>query len=271
MPAAARQSDTRSGTASPPRHAGEDLRQLVVEVRGRLEHALHDLLGLGPAAVAGEAERDQGVVVGPDGAVVVRERVVAGVPEDIVRTPQPDHSSSPISRSTTASRALRRDDAAPQQVAHVRAHRVDGLLVAVERKRVVAAALVDPVRVVERSAAAPSPLCRAGRRAPGRARPRARSRPCAASRRRRSPAPRTARSAAPPACRRAKRCESCESFHDWLSSPRARALLVLDEAVAVAVAVAVDPLERRAWRARAASSRARVSSVHRQTSESRTR
>src|SRR5207245_8991015 len=44
---------------------------------------------------------------------------------------------------------FRRDDAAPQQVPDVRAERIDAPLLAVERKRVVAAALVAPERLVE--------------------------------------------------------------------------------------------------------------------------
>ena len=45
--------------------------------------------------------------------------------------------------------AVRRDDAAPEQVADVRAERVDLPLVAVEREHVEAAALVGPERLVE--------------------------------------------------------------------------------------------------------------------------
>src|SRR5207237_7518137 len=44
---------------------------------------------------------------------------------------------------------LRRHDPAPEQVAVVRAERVDLLLVAVERERVIAAPPVDPVGPVE--------------------------------------------------------------------------------------------------------------------------
>ena len=40
-----------------------------------------------------------------------------------------------------------------------------------------------------------------------------------------------------------KRCESPESFHDWLTRPRSERRSVLDEAVAVEVAVLVDPRE----------------------------
>ena len=97
-----------------------------------------------------------------------------------------------------------------------------GALLAVERERVVAAALVDPERLVEAPLAARRPRARAARRARGRATPRARSRPCAASRRRRSPAPRTARSAARAMRPSGKRCESHESFHDWFVEPARR-------------------------------------------------
>ena len=90
---------------SSARQPGEDLRQLVVEERDAASSiAPDDPVRLLPAPVAREPRGDQGVVVGPDGAVVVRERVVGGVrASDIVRTPQPDQSPSPISASTTAS------------------------------------------------------------------------------------------------------------------------------------------------------------------------
>src|SRR5205085_9525192 len=45
--------------------------------------------------------------------------------------------------------AVRRDDAGEEQVPDVRAERVDLVLLPVERERVVAAPLLDPVRVVE--------------------------------------------------------------------------------------------------------------------------
>ena len=46
---------------------------------------------------------------------------------DIVRTPQPDQSASPISAATTCSTRSGRDDPAPEQVPDVRAERVDPL------------------------------------------------------------------------------------------------------------------------------------------------
>src|SRR5919197_5775004 len=85
----------------------------------------------------------------PDRAVVVRERVVAGVagrhrphtpagPEPVTHQCVDDLLDSPL-----------RDDPAPQQMADVRAERVDLPLVAVQRERVEAAALLDPERIVE--------------------------------------------------------------------------------------------------------------------------
>ena len=87
--------------------------------------------------------------MGPDRAVVIRERVVAGV----ARGHGAHAPTGPelVSHQLVDDRvdAFRRDDAAPEQMADVRAERVDLPLVAVERQRVVAAALLDPEGLVE--------------------------------------------------------------------------------------------------------------------------
>ena len=155
----------------------------------------HDAVRVGPARVPREAPRDERVVVGPDRSIVVAERAVrrlgarhrphAPARPQVVAHQRIDHGVD----------ARRRHDAAPEQVADVRAERVDAILLGVERERVVAAALLDPVRLVEPRAQLVGLALEPVRRAPGRARPRGRARPCAASRRRRSPAPHTARSA----------------------------------------------------------------------------
>ena len=134
----------------------------------------------GQRAVPREAPRDQRVVVGPDGAVVVAERVVRRRRRvDIVRTPQPDQSSvahqlrrRPRRRAPAGRCPLQSRWPMFEQSESTRS------LVAVERERVVAAALVDPERLVEARAQLARPRARAARRAPGRARPRARARPC---------------------------------------------------------------------------------------------
>jgi hypothetical protein len=64
--------------------------------------------------------------------------------------PQPLNSSRDVSRATVAA-GLGRQDAAPEQMADVRTQRVDLLLLAVERERIVAA-LAVPERLVERLA-----------------------------------------------------------------------------------------------------------------------
>jgi hypothetical protein len=64
--------------------------------------------------------------------------------------PQPLNSSRDVSRATVAA-GLGRQDAAPEQMADVRTQRVDLLLLAVERQRIVAA-LAVPERLVERVA-----------------------------------------------------------------------------------------------------------------------
>ena len=156
----------------------------------------------------------------PDGSVVVRERAVAGV----CRRHRPHAPARPelLAHEAVDDRvdAMLGDDPAPQEMADVRRERVDPVLLAVERERVEAAAVLD-TRTPRRSGrAARPPRARAGRRGRGRAKPRAPARPSAASRRRRSPAPRTA-AIGPVAWRPSwKSWELWESFHDWFSSPR---------------------------------------------------
>ena len=93
-----------------------------------------------PRAVPGEARRDQRVVVRPDGAVVVLDRVVGGSPSaDIVRTPQPENSGADPAGAATVARGM----VGRRMPLHSRwpmlEVRVDGPLVAVERQRVEAA------------------------------------------------------------------------------------------------------------------------------------
>ena len=68
-----------------------------------------------------------------------------------MRTPHPDQSSCRASASTIGSTRVLGDDAAPEQVADVRAERVHPALVAIERERVVPAAVGDPEGGVEAS------------------------------------------------------------------------------------------------------------------------
>ena len=121
----------------------------MVKMRRGQEHALDDPQRLGPAAVAGEPQGDQRVVVRPDRAVVVRERVVAGVVLGHRPHPPPRPERLAHERVHDRVHALVRHDAAPQQMADVRAHRVDRPLVTIQRERVVAAAVLDPERLVE--------------------------------------------------------------------------------------------------------------------------
>ena len=181
----------------------------------------------------------------PDRAVVVRERVVA-------RVAARHRAHAPARPELLAHQlvddrvdALPGHDPAPEQVADVRAERVDLPLLAVEREHVVAAARVGPEAPRRRCASAPRPRARAARRAAGRARPRARARPCAASRRRRSPAPRHGAIGVCASEPSWKRCESPRVLPRLVLEPARGAPLVLDEAVAVAVAVLVDPAQRR--------------------------
>ena len=186
------------------REAGEDLGQLVLEVaRSRRTCACTIRCASAPAAAAREAPGDQRVVVRPDGAVVVLERVEAARPPGTSSArPSPTRAPRPSAASTTAS--TRSGGTIPLQSRWPMFEQSEstGSLVRVERERVVAAAPVDPERLVEACLAARPPPARAARRARGRARPRAPARPCGASRRRRSPGPRPGRSAARRASRR---------------------------------------------------------------------
>src|SRR3954454_9528336 len=139
------------------REAREHLRELVAERARRVEHRAHDAVRLRPARVPRQAPGAERVVVWPDGAVVVAEgvesRVAAGHRPDAPAGPQ----LLPHQPVDDGVDAFRRDDATPQQVADVRAQRVDLLLLTVERERVVAAAIVDPERLVEAPAQLPPP------------------------------------------------------------------------------------------------------------------
>src|ERR671916_569560 len=88
----------------------EDLGQPVVEVRGGVEEREGDNARLLPEAVAPEAASDEGVVVGPDGAVVVR----AGVVSPLARghRPDPPPAEQPVIHEPVGDEpgSLRRDD-----------------------------------------------------------------------------------------------------------------------------------------------------------------
>src|SRR5262245_30962526 len=139
----------------PTGQPGAPLRQLVLEVAGRVQHSPDDPLRLGPARVPGKTPGDERIVMRPDRAVVVRERVEASV----VR----GHCSNAPARPEVRAHEpvddrvdlRRRDDPAPEQVPDVRAERVDLLLLAVEREHVEAAAGLVPERLVEARAQLP--------------------------------------------------------------------------------------------------------------------
>ena len=193
----------------PPLAAGEELRQPVLEERRAVEERAHDELRLRTPTGLRETERDQRVVVRPDGAVVVLERVERA----LVGGERADPPAGP-ERSRDELRGNLRDavggnDAAPQQMAHVRRERVDRPLVGVEAERV-PAALRQPERGVEPLAQRRRFALRDAPPSPRRATRAGRALPCAASRRRRSPAPRPVRSARARASRRG-RPSSCRS------------------------------------------------------------
>ena len=224
------------------RVAGEDLRQRPLEPARRLDQPLGDLPGIVPATRPRETPGAERRVVGPHGAVVVAQRVVRRV----VGRHRADAPAGPerLAHERVRGRldALGRHDPAPEQVADVRGERVDRLLVPVERERV-GAALLDPERLVEaalqlgRLALEPRRQRRVVPDLPRQLRQthlRVVDVPLHLDRRDRRPG----EGAVVEALRVAG------VLPRLVLEPALGAALVLDEAVAVAVAVLVDPLER---------------------------
>ena len=162
----------------------------------------------------------------------------------MVRMPQPENDEGCIRSRTTRSARSGAGDAGQQRMPGVGAAHPAGPLVAVERQHVGAELVVE-----ERRVEAPAQVLRAPAQRPhlvvAALQPLARSPPPPARRRRRRPAPRPARSGRRASVPSAWKTESWLSFQPWLISPSALRAAVLDEAVAVAVAVRVDPVERR--------------------------
>ena len=158
-------------------HPREDLRQLVVEVLRGGEHPLDDTLRLGPARVAREPGGDDRVVVRPDRAVVVRERVVAGVRRSTsCARPSPTRARRP---SAGRRRRRRAQAGRCRSRAGVRCwSRASRPSASRRRARARRSRRALRPRTPRRSAcAAPRPPGRGARRAHGRARPRARAPP----------------------------------------------------------------------------------------------
>ena len=102
--------------------AGEDLGQRPVEEARRLEQRQRDPLRVGRPARARQPPGAERRVVGPDGAVVVAERVVGRV--DARHRADAPARPEPVARSACRRRTLvrsSRHDPAPEQVAEVRA------------------------------------------------------------------------------------------------------------------------------------------------------
>ena len=180
--------------------------------------------------------------MGPDRTVVVADRVVAAMDDASVRMPQPVNISGESSCSATLRRLVLVDDAGPQAVAHVRRQGVDAALVgsrpmanqpasSSQKSRLNRVLSVGGLAAVALEAVVVAGL--AGRSGRGRDR-----------RRRCSPAPRPARSAARPSRPSANRIAVPTSpSTPGSAGPRSVRPLVLDVAVAVAVAVVLDPVQ----------------------------
>jgi hypothetical protein len=117
--------------------AGEHLGEPVAEERRRLDERNGDPVRLLAKAVPLQPKRDQRVVVRPDGAVVVPDRVVPTLAGGHrAHTPaREQHVRQQTLRDGGG--ALVGDDPAPEQMADVRGHRIDLPLIGVERKHVV--------------------------------------------------------------------------------------------------------------------------------------
>src|ERR1051325_10896183 len=140
----------RRAAAAPAREAAEELGQAAqIHVGRRVEQALEHLLDGALEAVAGEPERDQRIVVRPDRAVVIRQRIVALL---ALR----DGADAPAGEEVRThqvvpdlGRALLRADAGEQNLAGVRAAHAARALGAVEGERI-GAEIGAPERSLER-------------------------------------------------------------------------------------------------------------------------
>src|SRR5690625_525247 len=101
---------------------------MVPEVECRIEECIEDGRGLSPQSITGEAEGDQGSVMRPDRAIVVREGVVDRlVPGQGPDTPAREHLG--IEQNTRhPSGLLWAGHARPEEVARVRGDRWDPML-----------------------------------------------------------------------------------------------------------------------------------------------
>ena len=155
----------RDGKAADPAlEARERLRKPVAREGGRLQLRQGDPVRLVAEACPRESECDDCVVVRPDRADVVADRVVAAiVGRQRADAPAREHR---VRHELTGDEtcALLGNDPGPEQVPDVRGHGVDPALVAVEADDVVAAAVVGPEVVVEAARTALRPRARAARR-----------------------------------------------------------------------------------------------------------
>src|SRR3954447_3324912 len=137
--------------ADPAFEARERLRKPVAREGGRLQLRQRDPVRVVAKACARESQGDDCVVVRPDRADVVADRVVAAiVGRERADAPAREHRvRHELSGDDT--RALRRNDPRPEQVPDVGGHGVDPALVSVEADDVIAAAVLGPEVVVEAS------------------------------------------------------------------------------------------------------------------------
>src|SRR5262249_14390226 len=114
------------------------------EELGRFEDPGCDLRSLFLEAIPAEPPGDERVVERPDGADVVADRVVAAfaLGEGADAPPREEPRAEQVARDRLRLRLV--DDAAPEQMADVRAQRIDLLPVGIEREREVFV-LADPV------------------------------------------------------------------------------------------------------------------------------
>ena len=223
----------RSSRSKPQKSSG---RRASRKNCGRLEHRAGDLARLLEQAVAREARRADARCRAarscPGGS-----RWGCSRPSRWTASGCPSRSTCPARVSDVAPRcgALRRRDARTTGRARRWRRCRRPALVAVERQRV-GAGVLHPEASSKRSRSVSAASSWRSRELVVAAQPR-QPRDAAARRDRRSPGPRPARWARRRACRRGCGSSPHESFQPWLARPRVGLPLVLDEAVAVEVAV----------------------------------
>jgi len=117
-----------------PRVAGERLGEAVLEEIRSFQDPLRDAGRFFPETVLAQAPRDDRVVVGPDGADMVPNRVVRAFALGHGADAPAGEQRVTHQMAGNAPRLVAIDDATPEEMADVRGERVHSALVAIERQ-----------------------------------------------------------------------------------------------------------------------------------------